>query len=283
MSIRSALFVPGNSAAMVLSSPILDADAIILDCEDAIAMASKDSASLLIKHTLLQLPRRQKQFWVRINPLGSDFFLDDLINVLPSLPDALLIPKADGDDWDEIISAIENVENQYQLHPVALIALIESAKGVLTCEKLARHPRTKGFLLGGEDFASDMGIVRREDNRELLFARYQVVTWAKAFKLLCLDTPYTDIDNLEGFRSDCEFSASIGFDGKACIHPLQADVANGVYSISEDQIRWAKEVLDETKKQSAGVFSFKGKMIDRPVILRAEQTIEKAKKWGLLR
>jgi citrate lyase subunit beta / citryl-CoA lyase len=153
----------------------------------------------------------------------------------------------------------------------------------LTCEKLARHPRIKGFLLGGEDFASDMGIVRREDNRELLFARYQVVTWAKAFKLLCLDTPYTDIDNLEGFKSDCEFSASIGFDGKACIHPLQAEVANDVYSVSEDQIRWAKEVLDETKKQSAGVFSYKGKMIDRPVILRAEQTIEKAKKWGLLR
>jgi citrate lyase subunit beta / citryl-CoA lyase len=283
MSIRSALFVPGNSAAMVLSSPILDADAIILDCEDAIALASKDSASLLIKHTLLQLPRRQKQFWVRINPLGSDFFLDDLINVLPSLPDALLIPKADGDDWDEIISAIENVENQYQLHPVALIALIESAKGVLTCEKLARHPRTKGFLLGGEDFASDMGIVRREDNRELLFARYQVVTWAKAFKLLCLDTPYTDIDNLEGFKLDCEFSASIGFDGKACIHPLQAEVANVVYSVSEDQIRWAMEVLDEAQRQSTGVFSYKGKMIDRPVILRAEQTIEKAKKWGLLR
>lgn len=283
MSIRSALFVPGNSAAMVLSSPILDADAIILDCEDAIAMASKDSASLLIKHTLMHLPRRQKQFWVRINPLGSDFFLDDLINVLPSLPDALLIPKADGDDWDEIISAIENVENQFQLQPIALIALIESAKGVLTCEKLARHPRTKGFLLGGEDFASDMGIVRREDNRELLFARYQVVTWAKAFKLLCLDTPYTDIDNLEGFRLDCEFSASIGFEGKACIHPLQAEVANEVYSVSDAQILWAKEVLEETQKQSVGVFSFKGKMIDRPVINRAEQIIEKAKKWGLLR
>lgn len=283
MSIRSALFVPGNSAAMVLSSPILDADAIILDCEDAIAIASKDSASLLIKHTLMQLPRRQKQFWVRVNPLGSDFFTEDLINILPSCPDALLIPKADGDDWDEIMASIEKVESQFGLSPVSLIALIESAKGVMTCEKLARHPRTKGFLLGGEDFASDMGIARREDNRELLFARYQVVTWAKAFKLLCLDTPYTDIDNLEGFRSDCEFSASIGFDGKACIHPLQADVANDVYSVSEDQIRWAMEVLDEAQRQSTGVFSYKGKMIDRPVILRAEQTIEKAKKWGLLR
>jgi citrate lyase subunit beta / citryl-CoA lyase len=283
MSIRSALFVPGNSAAMVLSSPILDADAIILDCEDAIAMASKDSASLLIKHTLMHLPRRQKHFWVRINPLGSDFFMEDLSNILPSLPDALLIPKADGDDWDEIISAIENIENQFQLQPVALIALIESAKGVLTCEKLARHPRTKGFLLGGEDFASDMGIVRREDNRELLFARYQLVTWAKAFKQICLDTPYTDIDNLEGFMLDCEFSASIGFDGKACIHPLQAEVANEVYSVSDTQILWAKEVLDETEKHSVGVFSFKGKMIDRPVINRAKQIIEKAKKWGLLR
>ncbi len=283
MSIRSALFVPGNSAAMVLSSPVLSADAIILDCEDAIAIAAKDSASLLIKHTLLHLPRRQKEYWVRINPLDSEFFHQDLINVLPARPDALLIPKANGDEWTEVVNAIEKVEKQFDLPPVRLIALVESALGVLTCEKVARDERCHGFLLGGEDFASDMGIVRREDNRELLFARYQVCTWAKAFKKLCLDTPYTDLENLTGFQSDCDFSASIGFDGKACIHPLQADVANEVYTVSEKQILWAKEVLEETERQNVGVFSYKGKMIDRPVILRARQIIEKAKKWGLLR
>lgn len=287
-NLRSLLFMPGNNPGMLVSADNLGADAVIYDLEDAVSLDEKDAARDLVKNALETVSFENSYVTVRINPIDSPYWEDDLAAVLPAMPDGIVIPKASV----EAVRAIEEVvERTYREmgedHDLKFLMLIESAMGVLHAEEIAASSdRIVALLLGAEDYSVDMGVARTPGSKEIEFARFKLATVARAYGLDAVDTPYTDIDDTEGLIEDTKFARSIGFTGRLVIGPRQIEDIHRVLSPTQAEIDRALAILDaaqEAKERGLGVFSFNGKMVDRPVILRAEKLVASAREWGLIR
>lgn len=273
---------------MLTTSDCLDADAVIFDLEDAVSVKEKDSARILVSEALLSLPLVGIETTVRVNPLDTPYWKEDLLQVVPAAPDAIVVPKASVSAvkaMEEVIAALEEehgLKKRIKLH-----LLIESARALVDLKDIvSASDRVASLLLGAEDLASDLGIKRTAHNKEIEYARYLVATMARAYGVDALDTPYTDMENFKGLEEDTKFARSIGFTGRLAINPRQIEVIHQVFSPTEEEIVEAENILleaEEAERQGLGVFSYKGKMVDLPVIHRAEKTLEKAKKWGLRR
>lgn len=284
---RTALFIPGNNPAMLLSANILGADSVILDLEDAVALNQKDSARMLVKKAITTFDFSGIEVLVRINPVSTPFWQDDLREIIEAQPDGLVIPKATKDDVMAIEALIEELEEKYNVRKkVSFLLIAESAYGVeMIAETLGCSKRITGVLLGAEDLTADMEIVRRSDGEEIDYARKRVVMACKAFKVQPMDTPYTDVDNFEGLVGDTEKAKALGYTAKAVINPRQIDFVHQVFAPSQVEIEYAVAVLQEKERAFAegiGVFSYQGKMVDQPIILRAEKIIATARKLGLI-
>jgi citrate lyase subunit beta/citryl-CoA lyase len=284
---RTALFIPGNNPAMLLSANILGADSVILDLEDAVALNQKDSARMLVKKAITTFDFTGIEVLVRINPVSTPFWKDDLKEIIAAQPDGLVIPKATKDDVMAIEALIEELEEKYNVRKkVSFLLIAESAYGVeMITETLGCSKRITGVLLGAEDLTADMEIVRRSDGEEIDYARKRVVMACKAFKVQPMDTPYTDVDNFEGLVLDTEKAKALGYTAKAVINPRQIDFVHQVFAPTQAEIEYAVAVLQEKERAFAegiGVFSYQGKMVDQPIILRAEKILATARKLGLI-
>lgn len=284
---RTALFIPGNNPAMLLSANILGADSVILDLEDAVALNQKDSARMLVKKAITTFDFSGIEVLVRINPVSSPFWKDDLKEIIEAEPDGLVIPKATKDDVMAIEALIEELEEKYNVSKkVSFLLIAESAYGVeMIAETLGCSKRITGVLLGAEDLTADMEVVRRVDGEEIDYARKRVVMACKAFKVQAMDTPYTDVDNFDGLLADTEKAKALGYTAKALINPRQIDFVHQVFAPTQVEVDYALAVLQEKERAFAegiGVFSYQGKMVDQPIILRAEKIVEMARKLGLI-
>lgn len=285
--VRSMLFMPGNNPGMLVSADNLEADAIIYDLEDAVALSEKDAARDLVYSALTTLTYENSMVTVRINPIDSPYFYDDLEMIIKACPDGIVIPKASVESISEADKFVKEKSLKYGLEKdIRYFILVESAAGVLNLEDIMKvSDKIDGILLGGEDYSVDMEVERTEDSRELAFARYKIATVAKAYKIAAIDTPYTDIDNVEGLKNDAGFVKSIGFTGKLIVGPRQVHLVNEIFAPTASEIEVAQAIISEAenaKKKGLGVFSFKGKMVDKPVIARSENLIKAAKEWGLI-
>lgn len=283
--IRSMLFMPGNNPGMLVSADNLEADAIIYDLEDAVALSEKDAARDLVYSALTTLTYENSFVTVRINPMDSPYFYKDLEMVVKTLPDGIVIPKASV----ESVRAVDNYINENKEDSekdIRYFILIESANGVLTLEEIMKiSDKIDGILLGGEDYSVDMEVIRTDDSHELAFARYKIATVAKAYKINAIDTPFTDIDNIDGLKDETKFVKSIGFTGKLIIGPRQVHYINEIFAPTQSEIEEAQIIVEEAENAKAnglGVFAFKGKMVDKPVIQRSENLLKAAKEWGLI-
>lgn len=279
---RSFQFVPSNNPGMVQSADILGADSIIFDLEDAVAISEKDAARDLLAEALKSLDYSAIEVLVRVNPIDTPFFTED-IQILKELPvDGYLIPKATLESMKETIKEIEKAGINASILP-----LIETAMGLEEVfEITGLSDKIDGVLLGGEDLSLDLGVTRTKEGNEIRYARARVVSACKAKKITCIDTPFTDSDDMEGLIKDTEYAKSIGFTAKASINPRHLDAIHDVFSPSEKEVRYALRVMEAVKiaeKENKGVFSLDGKMIDAPVISRATDMIEKARILGLIR
>ena len=288
MSRRSLLFMPGNNPGMLTSGDVLGADTVILDLEDAVSLDEKDAARILVREALDFLRFTHSEVAVRVNPLDSPYWLQDLETVIPSLPDAIVIPKASVESVTTMSEVIERIKSENGLvKDISLLLIIETAMGLVDIRNIAESsPQIKALLLGAEDLSSDLGIKRTKGNKEIEYARFVVATTAKAFRMDAIDTPYTDIDDVEGLAADTAFAKSIGFTGRLAINPRQVETILEVFSPTEDEIEEAQAILSEAaeaKARGLGVFSYRGKMVDLPVIKRAENLMESARKWGLVK
>ncbi|PKM86168.1 MAG: CoA ester lyase, partial [Firmicutes bacterium HGW-Firmicutes-10] len=203
---RTALFIPGNNPAMLLSANILGADSVILDLEDAVALNQKDSARMLVKRAITTFDFTGIEVLVRINPVSTPFWKDDLREIIEAQPDGLVIPKATKADVMAIESMVVELEEKYKTNKkVGFLLIAESALGVeMISETLACSNRINGVLLGAEDLTADMEIARRVDGEEIDYARKRVVMACKAFRIQPMDTPFTDVDNFEGLVADTQ-------------------------------------------------------------------------------
>ena len=285
---RSMLFMPGNNPGMLVSADILGADSIIYDLEDAVSLDEKDSARTLVRNAISFSKFTHSEITVRINPIDSPYWEKDLEAIIPVLPDGIVIPKASVDAVHSVEQKINEIKKAHNITKnFSFLMLVESARGIMDVNSIAKASSLiQGLLLGGEDYSVDMGIQRTRLSKELEYARFSLTTAAHAYGLDSLDTPFTDVEDFEGLRLDTAFSKSIGFSGRLVINPRQVEEIHKIFSPSSAEIERAEAILqaaEEAKQKGLGVFSFKGKMVDLPVIKRAQALYDSAKNWGLIK
>ena len=286
--LRSMLFLPGNNPNMLINGNCLGADAVIFDLEDAVAPAEKDAARILVRNTMRYMDFGTCGRIVRINSIDTPYWRKDLDQIMPYKPDLILLPKsgsaADVLAADEYMTELEE-KLGYAPNTVGLMPLIETAMGVENSFAIATATkRIKALFLGAEDLTADLRCKRTKEGREIEYARTRLVVAARAAGVEVFDTPFTDVNDDEGIVVDAELAKALGFSGKASISPRHVEVINRVFSPTMAEIDYAYEVIEAiriAKEQGKGAIALRGKMIDAPIVARAERTISMAVEMGL--
>ena len=287
---RSMLFLPGNSANMLINASCLGSDAVIFDLEDAVSPAEKDSARILVRNTIRYMDLHNCEVIVRINSIDTPYWKKDLDAILPYRPSLILLPKT-GTPGDVLTADAYMTEVEARLGleagSVGLMPLIETALGVENAFLIASAtPRVKALFLGAEDLTADLQCVRTKEGREIEYARSRLVVAARAAGVKVYDTPFTDVNDDEGIIKDARYAKALGFDGKASISPRHVGVINSVFSPTQKEVDYAYEVMEAialAKAQGKGAIALHGKMIDAPIVSRAQQTITMAQALGMER
>ncbi|PKK39707.1 Citrate lyase beta chain [Clostridiaceae bacterium JG1575] len=279
---RSFQFIPANNPGMLMSADLLGADAVIFDLEDAVALTEKDSARDLLIAALQTFPYEELETVVRINPLDTPYGEDDLTALCRERVDAIMVPKATVQSMQRALEVLHRLGYEGSVLP-----LIETAQGVEEVrEILSLDPLIDGMLLGAEDLTSDLGVARTKKGHEIDYARMRCVTACKAQKVTCIDTPWTDAEDLAGLKEDVLYAKSLGFAAKSSINPRHLEVLHEVFAPSEREVVYALRVMeaqDLAQQEGKGVFSLDGKMVDAPIIARAKAALTLAQALGLVK
>lgn len=267
MTYKTLLFMPGNNPGMLQSSDILGADGIIIDLEDAVALNEKDAARILVSEYLNSFEVRSDIF-IRINPMDTPFFHDDLIAIKDLNIRGIVLAKASVESMEALDKFLD--DNNLDLK---VIGLIETALGLeMSFNILSSSKRIIGVLLGAEDLTLDLGAKRTKQSEEIAYARSRIIAVSKALQIQAIDTPWTDTDDYEGLKRDTLNAKGLGMTGKALISPRHVDIVNEIFTPSDKEVDYALRVLEgvkEANKKGLGAFSLDGKMIDAPIIKRA--------------
>lgn len=267
MSRRSVLFSPGDQPELMRKAPETDADVVVFDLEDGVAPSNKQMGREAVAEVLSELDC-DCEVCVRV-PAECD----DLSFLGNSPPDSVMCPKTESATDITDLSAL--LDEQGLSIPV--LALCETAGGILHAEEIAAAPATTAIAFGAEDLSADIGANRTKDGTEVLYAREHVVLAASAANVDAIDTVFTDIEDTTRLTEETEFARDFGYDGKMAIHPAQVPVINDAFVPTEEQIEWAERVLDaHDEHEGKGVFRVEGEMIDAPLISRAEDVLDRA-------
>lgn len=281
------MFVPGNNPGMMQDAYIYGADSIMLDLEDSVTMAEKDAARLLVYNALRSIDYGQTEMVVRINPLSTPYGRKDVEAVVKAGVHVVRMPKTEtADEVRELEAEILRVEEEIgAVGRTKIMAAIESALGIVNAYAIATaSPRMMGIALGAEDYCANLKTQRTPDGDELRLARETIVVAARAAGIDALDTVYSNLNDMETFRREVEYIKTLGFDGKSIINPRQIEIVNDVFRPKEKDITKARAILAairEAAERGSGVVSLNGKMVDRPVVLRAQRTMELARAAGI--
>ncbi len=282
------MFVPGNNPAMMQDAFIYHPDSIMLDLEDSVSMAEKDAARLLVHHALKTIDYGNTEMVVRVNPLNTPYGKKDVEAVVKAGVHVIRMPKTEtADEIRELEAEIEKVETELGcLGRTQIMAAIESTLGVVNAYEIATaSKRMMGIALGAEDYCANLKAQRTPDGMELLMARQTIVVAARAAGIDALDTVYSNLNDMETFRKEVELIKTLGFDGKSIINPRQIEIINDVFTPKEKDIQKSLTIIaaiKEAEKRGSGVIAVNGKMVDRPVVLRAQRTIDLAIASGVL-
>lgn len=282
------MFVPGNNPGMMADAHIYGPDSIMLDLEDSVTMAEKDTARLLVHNALKSIDYGDTEMVVRINPLNTLYGKKDIEAVVKAGVDVIRMPKTEtAEEVIEVEREIERVEKEIGcLGRTKIMAAIESTLGIVNAYAIATaSPRMMGIALGAEDYSANLKTQRTPGGDELRLARETIVVAARAAGIDALDTVYSNLNDMETFRKEVEFIKTLGFDGKSIINPRQIEVVNDVFAPKEKEIEKSRTILaaiKEAERKGSGVIAVNGKMVDRPVVLRAQRTIDLAIASGIL-
>ncbi len=286
---RTMMFVPGNNPGMMADAHIYGPDSIMLDLEDSVTMAEKDAARLLVYNALKSVDYGNTEMVVRINPLNTPYGKKDIEAVVKAGVHVIRMPKTEtAEEVREVEREIERVEQELGcVGRTKIMAAIESAIGVVNAYDIAiASPRMMGIALGAEDYCANLKTQRTPGGDELRLARETIVVAARAAGIDALDTVYSNLNDMETFRNEVEYIKTLGFDGKSIINPRQIEVVNEVFAPKEKDIAKARAIIaaiKEAEAKGSGVIAVNGKMVDRPVVIRAERTIKLAIASGILK
>lgn len=283
---RALLFMPGDSRRKIEKGIHLGVDAIIMDLEDGVAINRKTEARRVVAEALTIFDFGRSERLVRIN---TGTLADaDLAAILPGHPDGLVLPKVESGQWiTEIHQALSHAEESagWVSGSVRLLAIVETAAGILNLKEIAAAPRLDALIFGAEDLAGNIGATRTPEGWEVFYARSAVVLTAAAFGLQAIDTVYTDLTDSEGLEADARRAAGLGYAGKLAVHPRQIEPINRVFTPTQTAIDAALrlvEAFDTYQAQGTGVFAWEGRMVDMPMIRAAKLLLAKAAAAGLL-
>ena len=282
----SRLYLPGNNPGMFLNAGLHSPDGIILDLEDSVAPDRKDEARILVRNALRAVNFYGAERMVRINQ--GERGLEDLEYVIPNNVHLVLIPKCENAatvrQVDDRIMQIKKRLGQDET--VFLMPIIESAGGVERAFEIATaSPSVVALAIGLEDYTADLGVQRTKEGSESLYARNRIVVAAKAAGIQPIDSVFSDVADMEGLLDNVRSSKAMGFEGMGCIHPRQIAVIRHGFSPSDDETERAKKIVvayRDALEKGLGVVALGSKMIDPPVVARAEKTITLAVRLGLL-
>jgi citrate lyase subunit beta/citryl-CoA lyase len=272
---RSVLVSPGDRPEILRKAPDTGADVVVFDLEDAVVPARKDEARGAVNDVLRAIESDSDaddpEVLVRVTPEEWD---EDLDRVLAgeARPDGVMLPKADSPGAVEALADFLDGESGR----TPIVALIESARGVLNAAAIADVPATDALCFGAEDLAADVGAERTLEGTEVLYAREKVVLAAVSAGVDAIDTVFTAIGEPDRLREETAFARGLGYDGKMAIHPDQVPVINDAFTPEAERVEWAERVLDAREAadaESRGVFRVDGEMIDAPLIAQAERIV----------
>lgn len=269
---RSFLFVPGSDEAKLAKALAAGADAVIADLEDAVVPAEKERARHLVADALAA-PAEPLRL-ARANAHGTPWFEADLDALAAAGLDGLVLPKA-----TPAAAAAAGRAG------VPVVAIVETAAGLQQAAALAETPGVVALLLGAVDLRLELGLEERPDGLELLVPRATLVAASAAARRRGpVDQVWVDVRDDEGLERDCRLARSLGFRGKACIHPAQVPVVNEAFAPSEQELRRAREVVAAYERAAAegkGAVALDGELVDLPVVERARQVLADAKRGVL--
>ena len=289
---RSYLFAPGNHARRVEKAFTLDADAVILDLEDAVAVSEKEAARKPVAAALAGRENGGPRGYVRVNAMGTPFCFRDLMEVIGKGVDGVVLPKVESAaDLHAIDWLIANLERERGLAvgSIDLIPTIETASGMQRVERILQARglkpysgiwRVRRIAFGAADYALDLGITPGDSGEELLHARQRLVLASRDANVEPpLDSPWFRLKDPEGLRKSVESSRRMGFQGRLCIHPEQVAPVNEGYAPGADEVARAERIVAAFKQaeaQGSAAIQVDGRMIDYPVVREAERVLERS-------
>ncbi|HET8853166.1 MAG TPA: CoA ester lyase [Ktedonobacteraceae bacterium] len=295
---RSELSTPASNERMIEKAAASNADLVFLDLEDSVAPNEKVGARAKAIKGLTTLNWGKKTRAVRINDLETEYAYQDIISIVEEAGehlDILIIPKVKSarDVWwvDVLLTQIEKRLKRPQR--IGLEALIEEVEAMIHVEEIARSSsRLEAIIFGHFDYAASQGVDSKVIGGDLdtypgdlwHYARNKIVIAARAAGIDAMDGPYIDFKNPDGYRRECVRSHTLGFVGKWVIHPTQIDIANNVFSPSQEEVDRARKldaIYTEAQARGLGAVAFEGKMIDVAIIRNARNIIQKADLIGM--
>ncbi|HKJ03292.1 MAG TPA: aldolase/citrate lyase family protein, partial [Longimicrobiales bacterium] len=283
---RSRLYLPGSQPKLFINAGLHRPDAVILDLEDSVHPAEKDTARILVRNALRCVGFGAAERMVRINqlPLG----LEDLTEVVPEQPHLILIPKVERPTQvEEVAAHVATILGERGLQgPVWLMPIIESALGVENAFAIATAADTVVALtIGLEDYTADLGVPRSAEGTESLYARTRLVNAAHAAGVQAIDSVFSDVSDMDALLAWARASRALGFEGMGCIHPRQIGPIHQGFSPTDEELDKAQRIVEafaDAQARGLGVVSLGTKMVDPPVVLRAQRVLEQARVTGQL-
>ena len=285
---RSMMFLNAQKPSLIKDPYIYGADSIMLDLEDAVAENQKDAARYSLYHALKEIDYRTTERVVRINGLDTPHWKEDIRVCVAGGADVIRIAKTESaQDVRTVEEHVLAAEKEFGRPEgsTLLMAALESCKGVLNALEVCKSSeRLIGIALSGGDYTKDLQTKITGTGVELMGARQHMIIAARAAKVQCWDTVFTNLDDMEGFRRETEMIKLMGFDGKSLVNPRQISIVHEIFTPSEKEIIFAEKVvreINEKKAQGIGVFTVDGKMIDIAFYDGAMRTLNLAKAAGI--
>jgi citrate lyase subunit beta/citryl-CoA lyase len=280
--LRSLLFVPGNNSRFLEKAKSLQADIVCFDLEDSVPLGEKKSARNLIKNALKNRSEYNSEIYVRTNSPASGMIPDDLLEIIQTGVDGIVIPKVNTtSEIKKIEKAMLGLEKKRKLKPIEIMASIESAEGVVNAYSIVScSKRISALVFGVFDLLNDLGIEYTKKPEGAVYSRAKIPVDARAAGKYAIDAIWQDLDDVTGLEQDSLVAKNLGYAGKSIIHPNQVDVVHKVFYPTRAEIEWAKKVMsayDLAKKSKKGATTVDGKMIDEVHYKRAITLLNSAK------
>ena len=284
--LRTALFVPGNRPDRVDKAVATGADAVIIDLEDAVALTEKEETRPKVRDKVLT--HNGRNIIVRVNALDSQYFRGDIDEVVVKELDCIIVPKVEKKGHiQEINEHLLCAEEEKGIAPgsIFVIPLIESAKAVQNVFQILSEtttpPRVFTAAFGAADYTLDLGIEITMAGEELSYPRSRISIACRAAGLEPpIDTPFMiDLKDIQGLKADAKRAKALGFQGKLCIHPIQVEPCNAIFSPTREDILYAEKVVQsfrEAESKGIAAIQLDGKFIDYPVVERSRRILKLA-------